>query len=394
MRQIAVHHSMSLPRESSLFRVASIGSIATAWMPDIRFLVRCTDLNDLAIFRKLCGAGLHNLTALVPVIDQALLGGVANVVADNSALEFGDVVTLTGGSSAAHVLFRASDDHHTVFLTSQCDNYCLMCSQPPHDNVDDTYLVDEAIALSRYISAAPAVIGFSGGEPLLLGSRLRKILDVYRDDHQNTLFEVLTNGRRLADHSFAQQLLSQLGDQVSWMIPLYGHADFLHDFVVQRHGAFDETLAGILNLQEFEQSVQLRVVLIEPTLEEIEEICRFISTNLPFIQSMAFMGCEPTGFALANRSICDLDLEPYLPALLRATRMIERAGIRPIIMNIPNCRLSEGLRRFAAKSISNWKQRYDKTCAECGEYRNCGGYFSWQAIGWSSVRTTPFTEAQ
>ncbi len=383
---------MSLPKERLLFRVESIESIGRAWEPDLGFLIRCTTFENLSTFRNLCGSGLHNLTALVPDAAQASRDGLENVVADDNALESGDVVALTGGSSAAHVLFRASDDHHTVFLTGQCDNHCLMCSQPPRNSVDDAYLIDEAIALSRYIPTGQSVIGFSGGEPLLLGSRLRKVLDAYGDNHQGTFLEVLTNGRRLADHNFAQLLLGQLGDRVSWMIPLYGHADFLHDFVVQRNGAFDETLAGILNLQEFGQPVQLRVVLIEPVLEEIEEICRFVSMNLPFVQSMAFMGCEPIGFALANRRICDLDLKPYFPALLRATRIIERAGVRPIIMNIPLCCLPDDLHHLAARSISDWKQRYDDECTECKKNRDCGGYFAWQRSNWSRMRITPFKE--
>ena len=382
---------MALPRERVLFRVESLEGIGRAWEPEIRFMVRCRTLDDIASFRKLCSSGLRNLTALRPWTDLAVGEDCENVVTDNDALEPGDVVALSGGSSTAHLLFRTSDDHHTVFLTGQCDNYCLMCSQPP-SNVNDIYLIEEAIALSRYISPGPSVIGFSGGEPLLLGSRLRKILEAYLDNHQDAFLEVLTNGRRLADHHFAQLLLGQLGDRVSWMVPLYGHADFLHDFIVQRHGAFDETLAGILNLQEFGQPVQLRVVLIGPILEEIEEISRFVSMNLPFVQSMAFMGCEPIGFALANRDICDIDVRPYFPALLRATRMVERVGIRPIIMNIPLCCLPSDLHRFAVRSISNWKQRYDKRCTKCQENRDCGGYFAWQPSNWSQQRIIPFRE--
>ena len=36
----------------------------------------------------------------------------------------------------------------------------------------------------------------------------------------------------------------------TWMVPLYGHADFLHDYIVQSPGAFDETIDGLLTLHD------------------------------------------------------------------------------------------------------------------------------------------------
>ncbi len=391
MREVNVRYSILLPRERLIFRVESLSGIGRNWDPDTRFLVRCESFDDITAFKKLCDAGLNNLIGLRSQVIPACSGYCENIVIDDGAFELGDVVAMTGGSHVAQILFRASDDHHTVFLTEQCDNYCLMCSQPPR-NVDCTYLVGVAIALSHCISPSPSVIGFSGGEPLLLEGYLREILDVYLGDHPNTFFEVLTNGRRLADYRLAQMLLEQLGNRVSWMVPLYGHADFLHDFIVQRHGAFDDTISGLLNLQKFGQPVQLRLVLIEPILKEIEDICGFVSMNLPFVQSMAFMGCEPIGFALANRNLCDIDLGPYLAALFRSIRIVLRAGIRPVIMNVPLCHLPIDLHQFAARSISNWKQQYDSGCVECEERQNCGGRFAWQPGNWSQPITHPFKE--
>ncbi|MEW8333806.1 MAG: hypothetical protein AB2692_22940, partial [Candidatus Thiodiazotropha sp.] len=88
------------------------------------------------------------------------------------------------------------------------------------------------------------------------------------------------------------------------MVSLYGHADFLHDFVVQANGAFNETLNGLLNLKARGQSIQLRIVLIRPVLNLLPALCDFIGNNLPFVTEVALMGCEPTGFALANAELC------------------------------------------------------------------------------------------
>lgn len=388
MSQVEVAHTLQLPHGRQLFRVAALSSLPSEWVPDLSFLIRCVTLDDVDTVQRLRTAGLENIFALVSSPALANKNARLANVCDNSALLFGDVVALNSRTSIAQVLFRSTDDHHTVFLTGRCDNYCVMCSQPPK-SVNDDWLAEEAIALSRNIPGDPSVIGFSGGEPLLLGRRLHEVLESYLGEHPSTLLEVLTNGRRLADRALAESLLTSRDGRISWMVPLYGHADFLHDFVVQQHGAFEDTLSGILNLQEFQQPIQLRVVLIKPVLNEIEEICRFVSVNLPFVRSMAFMGCEPIGFALANREVCDVNLVEYLPALMRSIRTVERVGITPVIMNIPQCKLLSDMHPYAAKSISNWKRAYGEACSGCDANSSCGGYFVWQPNHWRRMQPDP-----
>jgi len=100
-------------------------------------------------------------------------------------------------------------------------------------------------------------------------------------------------------------------------VPLYGHADFLHDFVVQAPCAYEQTIAGVLNLQACQQPVQLRIVLIQPVLLEIlPELCTFIGRNQPFFREVVLMVCEPIGFALANRELCEVDLVDWHSTLL------------------------------------------------------------------------------
>ncbi|MFX7518151.1 His-Xaa-Ser system radical SAM maturase HxsC, partial [Acinetobacter baumannii] len=70
---------------------------------------------------------------------------------------------------------------------------------------------------------------------------------------------------------------------------------------MQQHLAFEETLEGFYVLQNYEQPIQLRIVLVKPVLENLLNLCNYIRSNLPFINEVAFIGCEPIGFALANR---------------------------------------------------------------------------------------------
>ena len=69
-------------------------------------------------------------------------------------------------------LWRPTSHQNSVLLTERCDNYCLMCSQPPKER-DDDWLLDDARRADPPAAAddAPS-IGFTGGEPTLYGERL------------------------------------------------------------------------------------------------------------------------------------------------------------------------------------------------------------------------------
>ncbi len=305
--------------EPRVHRVVSYERIASEWKPDLSFLVSIQSDNERVGIEQLRTAGLSNLQWV-----QCEL------------LEDGDVVVPHSAKGETVVLLRESDTHHALFLTNRCNSYCLMCSQPP-TQTDDSWLIEEAIDAFRHIRKAPQVLGFTGGEPLLLGLRLRRILEALAAFHPNTKAEVLSNGRLLSDQKLAKEVLDGLSISVRWLVPLYAHADFVHDFVVQSPGAFDETVSGLLTLQAYQQEVQLRVVLIEPVLKVLPDLAGFVGRNLPFVREVAFMGCEPIGFALANRDSCEVDLSKWNDTLEQASRVLtprhsspfyERAAVR------------------------------------------------------------------
>lgn len=50
-------------------------------------------------------------------------------------------------------------------------------------------------------------------------------------------------------------------------------------------------------------------------------------------------------------------------------------GIEALLYNFPLCTVPEGYRRFAPRTISDWKQRY------LGECEGCSGFFEWYPEG-------------
>ena len=294
----------------TIARAVTIRNIAAQWQPGLSWLVQVDTKNDIEAYERIAGSGLSDIYALIQSHAAASAFEAPSVVVQPGAVEAGDVVAITPGRGEVQVLYRSSDAHHTVFLTNRCNNQCVMCSQPPTSH-DDGWLIEEAKQIAAHIGGAPSVLGFTGGEPLLLKKGLTDIFKTFCQCLPETQFEVLTNGRLLSDAELSKQVLSGLPDRISWMVPLYGHADFLHDAVVRAPGAFDETVGGLLNLHSYGQRIQLRVVLISPVLEILPDLCRFVTINLPFVREVALMGCEPTGFALANRASCEVDIRKY-----------------------------------------------------------------------------------
>lgn len=366
--------------------VTAATRLASQWHPSLNYIVPVIDDSDRATLLALQRAGVSNLIAAQATVDGLQKGPV--LVVGPSDLKTGDVVALEPHRRHAEVLMRESDQHHTVFLTNRCNSRCLMCSQPPIDE-DDSWRSQEAIEVMEHMTWSPEVIGFTGGEPLLLGSALRRVLSASADRHPHAHIEVLTNGRLASDEAYARELLAGLPRRLCWMVPLYGHAPFLHDYVVQAQGAFDETLLGLLNLQRHHQLVQLRVVLIRPVLEILPALADFIARNLPFVREVALMGCEPVGFALANREDCEVDLGEWQDELRSAVRRLQRGAVPVILMNTPLCGLHPELWPLAHRSISDWKNTYAPSCDPCQVKRDCCGLFAWHERGWKPNALRP-----
>ncbi|WP_018077067.1 His-Xaa-Ser system radical SAM maturase HxsC [Thiobacillus denitrificans] len=365
----------------TVMRVTELPTVAREWRPDLNLLVRVASSTDMEALTQLGKAGVSNLallTAEPSLYEKSEFPSVLELV---EPLNEGDVAEVTPGRTGVHVLFRESDVHHTVFLTNRCNSRCLMCSQPP-TRQDDSWLADEAIRVAMHMRISPKTVGFTGGEPLILGGKLREVIDAFATSHPDTKVDLLTNGRLLADPLLAHDLLSDMRHPITWLVPLYGHADFLHDFVVQAPGAFDQTIGGLLTLHSHGQRIQLRIVLVEPVLRYLPELCEFICRNLPFVSEVALMGCEPIGFALANRDTCEVDIFEWGEELEVSVKRLVRGGLFPVLMNLPLCTIQPELWRYAHQSISDWKRTFVAECDSCVVKNNCSGLFAWHEKGW------------
>ncbi|MGB8278058.1 MAG: His-Xaa-Ser system radical SAM maturase HxsC [Methylovirgula sp.] len=295
----------------------------------------------------------------------------------------GDVVRIGAERGTVSVLFQQSARHNSFLLTERCNHYCLMCSQPPR-NVDDDWIFDDIMAAIPLIDVNTPEIGFTGGEPTLLGDRLFQLIRQSESYLPYTGLHILTNGRAFVDEDFVGKI-SEIGHHdLMFGIPVYSDLSEVHDYVVQADGAFDETIRGILNLKQHGLRVEIRVVIHQQTYARLPGLARFIARNLTFVDQVVFMGLEMTGFTKANLEDLWIDPVDYQPQLVEAVEYMADSRIKVAVYNHQLCVTDRRLWRYARQSISDWKNEYMPECEGCALQSKCAGFFSSARLKYSA----------
>lgn len=287
----------------------------------------------------------------------------------------GDVV-LVYPDGELHFIYRVNSPHNTLLVTERCNSNCLMCSQPPKDREDIPFHYDINMQLIDLVAKETRCLGITGGEPTLLGERLVALLAKIRDRLPATEVQVLTNGRAFAWKQFVEQFAGLHHDKVLFCIPLYSDYSALHDYIVQANDAFAQTVLGIHNLARFGLRTEIRVVLHKQVIPRLPALARFIYRNMPFVEHVAFMGLEYTGYTPHNDDTLWIDPVEYSDELREAVTFLGLNKLNVSIYNLQLCLLPRDLWRYARKSISDWKNIYLDQCNECDVKNQCAGFFT------------------
>ena len=269
-----------------------------------------------------------------------------------------------------------NSNDNTLFTTSQCNNHCIMCCQPPLDVDDIDELFQENI---ERINGAPKdlpVICITGGEPTLLGNRLITLVELIRKQLPETEIHILSNGRAFVDGDYAQRL-ADVGDG-KLVVGVPFHSDYAkdHDLIAGCKGAFNETILGLYNLAAVGIFIELRIVMNALNYKRFFEMSQYIHRNLSFVDWVAFMGMEYVGYAVKHNRNIWIEPKEYITQLSSAVRYLAEWNYDVCIYNIPLCLLPKNLHKFAVKSISDWKNKFLDICEQCSLMADCCGLFS------------------
>ena len=323
---------------------------------------------DLAGYRALL---VHDALVGSPPIPSI------HALRESDHLRHGDIVVLEGASGLVRSLYRPHEEHHHLFVTERCNSNCLMCSQPPKDRDDVDALTARNLELIDLIQSPPPYLTITGGEPTLLGEQLFTLIARLKEKMPDTELHVLTNGRSFAWREFARRFAALGHLNISLGIPLYADVASVHDYVVQARGAFDQTVTGFHQAARHGIRVEVRVVLHKLTIPRLARLAEYLYRNLTFVEHVALMGLEYTGYTPRNIEELWIDPYDYQQELEEAVQFLALRNMPVSIYNHQLCTLPPSLWRYARKSISDWKQLYLPQCAECTVKSDCGGFFQW-----------------
>jgi His-Xaa-Ser system radical SAM maturase HxsC len=271
-------------------------------------------------------------------------------------------------------LYRRSSSNNSILLTEQCNSYCLMCSQPPREAENFDQMVQH-FRLVELIDKDTTELGVTGGEPTLFKRDFIRMIRHCLDKLPNTALHILTNGRMFFYRNFAMELAEIKHPNLMLGIPLYSDVDFVHDYVVQSRGAFEETILGLHHLAQYDVQIEVRVVIHRQTYARLPQLAEFIARNCPFVAKVALMGLEMFGFVHRNLDTLWIDPWDYRAQLSEAVQVLATRGIPVSIYNHQLCTIDEKIWPFSCKSISDWKNIYLPECEDCSKRNDCGGFF-------------------
>ena len=290
-------------------------------------------------------------------------------------LNSGDVIIIRPNGSIK-LLFKASSNDNALFITEQCNNYCLMCSQPPGRKNDIDYYYNLNSKLLDILPDEIERLGITGGEPTILENKLLQLLRKISSKLLTTEIHMLSNGRKFADFYYAKEL-SEIGLN-KLLIGIPFHSDYYkdHDFIAQSAGSYYETIKGIYNLARFDNDIELRIVINKMNYSRLPQMSDFIYKNMPFVNHIAFMALEYTGLVPKNHDKIWIDPIEYCNELELAVTNLASWNLNVSVFNLPLCLINESIYKYAKKSISDWKVKYLETCEFCSALGDCGGVFA------------------
>ena len=284
----------------------------------------------------------------------------------------GDVLLIDPRRQVAHRLIRRFSRHNTLLITEQCDQLCIMCSQPPKPRHEDMF--------GHFLTAAKlappgAQIGLSGGEPLLHKKALFAFIDAIFATRDDLTFHILSNGQNLADEDLPWLRRHQA--RILWGIPIYSSIPEAHDKIVGKPGAFEQLCTNLAILGLAGAALELRTVVLAQNVSNLPELADFITRHLPFVITWAIMQMEPIGLGRMNWRKCFFDSSIDFSAIGAAIDVIHARNQDVTLYNFPLCTVPPAYREITTKSISDWKQKYLPSCVKCSLRDQCGGFFEW-----------------
>ncbi len=157
-------------------------------------------------------------------------------------------------------------------VTYRCNNDCAHCyNARPRDYPELPTEKWHQILDKLWTIGIPHVV-FTGGEPTLRNDLPELIAHA---EHNGQISGINTNGRRLSDRGYVEELIKAGLDHVQ--ITLESHNPDIHNAMVKSSGAWKQTVAGIHNVLETPLYVMTNTTMLSSNSPQLEETLEFLA---------------------------------------------------------------------------------------------------------------------
>jgi radical SAM protein with 4Fe4S-binding SPASM domain len=197
-------------------------------------------------------------------------------------------------------------------ITYRCNNDCAHCyNARPRDYPELSTETWHQILDKLWSIGIPHVV-FTGGEPTLRPDLPELIAHA---EQNGQITGINTNGRRLADRVYVENLVKAGLDHVQ--ITLESHNPEIHDAMVNTHGAWKQTVAGIHNVLETPLYVMTNTTMLTINQSGLKQTLEFLaSIGVPTV------GLNALIYAGRGLEVHSGLAETELPRLLNLAREI------------------------------------------------------------------------
>ncbi len=202
-------------------------------------------------------------------------------------------------------------------LTYQCNNNCFHCyNEPDRESHSLSFQEWKAIIDRLWELGIPHIV-FTGGEPTLF-PELISLIEYAKG--KGLVTGLNTNGRRLSYNGYAQSLGDAGLDHIQ--ITIESSDPSIHDLIVQKQGAWQQTVAGITQALKTDLFVMTNTTLLRENVDTLPQTLALLSSlGVPTI------GLNALIFSGRGRSVAQLLSESELfPILEFAKQFVESSG--------------------------------------------------------------------
>lgn len=212
-------------------------------------------------------------------------------------------------------------------LTYRCQNHCRFCSVGDRARVDGSLEIQLA-AMKDAALRGIRLLDLDGGEPTLY-PHLFQVLEAARELGFERI-TVTTNGRRLADRTFAHKLTGVID---SLLISIHGATADIQDRLTASPGSYEQTMQGLRNALEVAPDLSVNITLLQENLPHLDSLLsELVALG---VKSVTLQGYTPFGKRLGGLAPDESAYREVLPNLLDRFKAL----LRLQVINIPACML-------------------------------------------------------